>query len=152
MELNVCLTENRSVLLNGLVELSAQRWKRLTEAAEADNISEKLGSCAAPGWAQPIHLGGRCYAAVEEAGVRIADLCTEVEESRRIVPGEKKNVLLGKDEWEELFGPARRNEIDAHVDAENSTPCFLDGSHDNLMGMIYCTECNPFFHDVFFYM
>ena len=115
----------------------------------ADVITEQFEkSGGGLDWKDPMHVGGRCYAAFSDGVLNLADGCRQGEEGEILPDG--NTIALNQKDWEELFGYYRPG-IEKHLDIENTVPCYLHDSHANQEILMFCSECNPFPDDFYWY-
>ena len=114
------------------ISLTLMRWKNWVDSIEdvdkALSAEESYSS----------HLGGNVYCTVENGFVDLRQYWRPQEE---LVPT-KKGMRLWPDEYAALKTYVQKigealPELDAVV------PCFLRSDHQNQIGYLQCSECNP---------
>ena len=135
--LDIELTSAPSVIIEGAVELSPQRWARLV--FESDLITGDFENGGRNSSEQDEegrlihHVGGRCFVDISDGHLEFLNAEADGDYSVRLI--------LTLEEWHQLMDELKPK-IDRHLGP--SQPCYLDDSHNNQMGMFECLECNPF--------
>ena len=146
--LSKCADSDVITIVNAskIVTLNYSRWKMISmmvseindtlEAAlKTEDISLKQ------------HLGGNVYLSVSKK-FPFVDLRKFFYPKDQITPyATRRGIALRAKEWSKL------SKLIPHIDRilkmDSFIPCFLSDHHQNQMGALACSECNPFNYDMY---
>ncbi|XP_046542364.1 uncharacterized protein LOC124252755 [Haliotis rubra] len=87
-----------------------------------------------------VHVGGNMYASWDDNGIDVRQWEND-QKSGRVIPT-NQCILLSLDQWEKLVDCVRVMS-DFVPELKDRVPCMLQDDHQNQMGYLQCSFCNP---------
>ena len=129
-----------------IVTLNYSRWKMISMMVS--EINETLDAALkSEDISLKQHLGGNVYLSVSKK-FPFVDLRKFFYPNDQITPyATRRGIALRAKEWSKL------SKLIPHIDRilkmDSFIPCFLSDHHQNQMGALACSECNPFNYDMY---
>ncbi|XP_067687021.1 uncharacterized protein [Haliotis asinina] len=122
------------------IVLSLKHWMELPGAIRSIEEAVKEGKPNSQ-W----HLGANVFVTMDSTGIEIRQCCWD-NSMQSMVP-RAKGILLSMDQWKKL-GYCVEVMADFVPELKNMVPCMAQEDHQNQMGYLMCSFCNPSGYDM----